>query len=79
MDDAPTVPGSRGLVLSWAIQARQLVRDALDRDDMPAVRELNRLADGIYLCLDPLSAKVYGEWAHAHLEPEPLTVGSSGG
>ena len=54
--------------LELAITLRQQVRDALDRDDMPEVRRLNRLADVAYLGLNPWDALSFMAWIRGHVE-----------
>ncbi len=61
-----------GLVLANAVYLRQKVREALDRNDMPAVCELNRAADAAYLALDPFEAVKYSAWAFADDRPPKL-------
>jgi hypothetical protein len=48
--------------LCRAIETRLRVREALDRDDMPAVATLNRAADEAYRYLGPAEAIAYLEW-----------------
>jgi len=45
----------------WAVQVRLLVHAALDRDDMPAVRRLNSIADAAYAALGPTDCRRYME------------------
>lgn len=53
---------SLGSPLGIAIGLRLLVHDALDRDDVPEVRRLNRLADSAYAYLRPGEVLAYLEW-----------------
>lgn len=53
--------------LELAIVLRQQVRNALDRDDMPEVRRLNRLADEAYQALGPFEAIAFLDWARGRV------------
>lgn len=48
--------------LGLAIRLRLATREALDRDDIPAVIELNRAADAVLAALSPVGAGLYLDW-----------------
>lgn len=74
-DVSATVDARSASILSIAIQLRMLVHSALDRDDMPAVRSLNRAADAACLFLSPAQCGQYLAWVRTvGPRDEPLMI-----